>query len=46
MKIVIHRRLCDDWSENEILLDRNGKRMKHEIWYNIEEEKIEHFKLK
>jgi hypothetical protein len=45
VKIVTRRRLGDHWYENEVFIDKDGKRTEHETWHNVGDEEIEQFKL-
>jgi hypothetical protein len=45
IRIVSRRRLGDRWYENEILIDKEGKRTERETWHNVADDDIETFKL-
>jgi hypothetical protein len=44
-RIATRRRLGDRWYENEVHVDKDGKRTERETWHNVGEEDIERFKL-
>jgi hypothetical protein len=44
IRIVTRRRLGDRWYENEILIDKEGKKTERETWHNVGDEEIEQFK--
>jgi hypothetical protein len=44
-RIGTRRRLGDRWYENEVCIDKEGKRTERETWHNIGDEDIEKFKL-
>jgi hypothetical protein len=43
-RIATRRRLGDRWYENEIQVDKDGKRTEGETWHNVGDEDIEPFK--
>jgi hypothetical protein len=44
-RIATRRRLGDRWYENEVLVDKDGKRTERETWHNVGDDDIEKFKL-
>ena len=44
-RIATRRRLGDRWYENEIHIDKDGKKTERETWHNVADEDIEKFKL-
>jgi hypothetical protein len=44
-RIATRRRLGDRWYENEVHVDKEGKRTERETWHNVGDEDIESFKL-
>jgi hypothetical protein len=44
-RIATRRRLGDRWYENEIHVDKEGKRTERETWHNVGDEDIERFKV-
>jgi hypothetical protein len=45
VRIVTRRRLGDRWYENEVLIDKEGKKAERETWHNVGDDEIEQFKL-
>jgi hypothetical protein len=45
VRIVTRRRLGDRWYENEVLIDKEGKKTERETWHNVGDDEIEKFKL-
>jgi hypothetical protein len=44
-RIATRRRLGDRWYENEVHVDKDGKKTERETWHNVGDEDIEAFKL-
>jgi hypothetical protein len=44
-RIATRRRLGDRWYENEVHVDKDGKRTERETWHNVGDEDIEGFKV-
>jgi hypothetical protein len=44
-RIATRRRLGDRWHENEVHVDKEGKRTERETWHNVGDDDIEAFKL-
>lgn len=44
-KIATRRRLGDRWYENEVHVDKDGKKTERETWHNVGDDDIEAFKL-
>ena len=44
-RIATRRRLGDRWYENEIHIDKEGKKTERETWHNVADEDIEKFKV-
>jgi hypothetical protein len=44
-RIATRRRLGDRWYENEIDIDKDGKKTERETWHNVADEDIEKFKV-
>jgi hypothetical protein len=44
-RTATRRRLGDRWYENEIHVDKEGKRTERETWHNVGDEDIDKFKL-
>jgi hypothetical protein len=45
-RIATRCRLGDRWDENEVHIDKTGKRVERETWHNVGDEAIEALKLK
>jgi hypothetical protein len=44
-RIATRRRLGDRWYENEVVIDKDGKKNERETWHNVGDDDIETFKL-
>jgi hypothetical protein len=44
-RIATRRRLGDRWYENEVVIDKDGKKNERETWHNVGDDDIEAFKL-
>jgi hypothetical protein len=44
-RIATRRRLGDRWYENEVHVDKEGKRTERETWHNVGDDDIDAFKL-
>jgi hypothetical protein len=44
-RIATRRRLGDRWYENEVHIDKDGKKTERETWHNVADDDIEKFKL-
>jgi hypothetical protein len=43
-RIATRRRLGDRWYENEVHVDKDGKKTERETWHNVGDSEIEAFK--
>jgi hypothetical protein len=43
-RIATRRRLGDRWYENEVHVEKDGKRTEREMWHHVGDEDIEQFK--
>jgi hypothetical protein len=44
-RIATRRRLGDRWYENEVVIDKDGKKNERETWHNVGDDDIDAFKL-